>query len=1438
MTLVGDNQISSGSGPRNTVYLYRINISGTLRGNQNVVVNVSGPNGIVAGATSFSNVNLSTPVRAFSGTNNTSNTATLPNVATGPGEIIFSSVSFTVANSTIGIGANQQQRWQRNTGNNDDNSKGIASTKAISSGGTTSVSYSNLGNERWALVAVSVRVNPCPVSGTLSSTNINVTCGIPTGTITVNNSSGSPTSSYEYRLNNGAWQPSASFNNLSAGSYAIDIRDANSTSCDVRIGTVNITNVNNDRDCDNVPNSVDIDNDNDGITDIVEGKCISTTTPTVSPTFDGVTAADFNEVPNGWSILTGTTDISNQTGWGGFTSYNWQNAPVSRPPNNDLRWVTGYRNERVGTTINGLSIGETYQMIIYTGNFRTVRNDYVRSPEIHIEIGGVLVSEIAKTEPLSGIWATHIITFTASSTSAQLTIQNDPAYFNRSVSNSNPGFVWNVAFGSSAVTCSDLDTDGDGIADYLDLDSDNDGIPDNIEAQTTAGYLVPSGTVNASGAQIGLWDNYGTGFTPVNTDGPADAIPDYLDTDSDNDGILDVNENYGPLIAVSNATVGVNGLEDAAETGGLDQAYTDVNGIAHDGATFANLFDPDGDALAGGDFEYRENCNTNPVTCISCDNFLVRQTLEINCGSVITVVDRAMLDSMVTNGGDFSSVCVSKVTDMSFLFDGQTAFNQDISTFGWDVSNVTTMEGMFRGCNAYNNSFGPCWDVSSVTNMSQMFLFASDFDQDISSWNVGNVQNMNATFALAFSFDQDIGNWEVGQVTNMGSMFYGSSSFNQNLNNWDVSDVTDMSQMFRSATVFNQDISDWDVDTVVLMNGMFFSASAFNQNIGSWDVRNVSDMSTMFKAANAFNQNINTWAVESVTNMSSMFENAQAFNQPINSWDVGSVTDMQGMFSHTSIFNQDIGSWDVSSVSTMQNMFYRAQGFNQDIGAWDVSSVTNMTGMFWVASTFNQNLSGWCVPLISSEPLRFAVSSPLTLTTLNKPFWGTCPVVSSCPANTLGAAFNSTSGCLECDLYNVGDQFELDGDCYTVVDRAMLDSMVINDGDFSKVCVSKVTDMSSLFERQYDFNQDISTWDVGNVTDMSNMFYFDIKFDQDIGNWDVSNVTNMSGLFRNALAFNQDISNWDVSSVTNMSLTLQAARAFNQDIGGWDVSNVSAMLHLFKSAQSFNQDISGWDVSNVSNMVRMFTDATVFNQDLSNWCVELIPSLPIGFSNNSALLTASHPAWGTSAQMNVQGGTPLTDILAGSTTTSLTNGTDFGAITSGVNTYTIENTGTRALTLEAGAISVSGTNASDFAVGGITLPTTIATGSSATFTLTYTATGPGTRTATVSLVSNACEAPLYEFAVEVPELSLPASFKSSNGTTNAEENAWYAYHKDAYIYLRLPATETQHEVVIYSANGQRVASFSTAQTEVEILSDAPSGMYLVNIKGETKRVLK
>jgi surface protein len=142
-------------------------------------------------------------------------------------------------------------------------------------------------------------------------------------------------------------------------------------------------------------------------------------------------------------------------------------------------------------------------------------------------------------------------------------------------------------------------------------------------------------------------------------------------------------------------------------------------------------------------------------------------------------------------------------------------------------------------------------------------------------------------------------------------------------------------------------------------------------------------------------------------------------------------------------------------------------------------------------------------------------------------------------------------------------------------------------GHISHWDVSRVTDMSFLFQSKYDFNEDISAWDTSNVTDMERMFISAWMFNQPIGGWDVSKVQSMEGMFCEARALNQPIGGWDVSKVQNMYGMFFYAEVFNQPIGGWDVSKVQNTQYMFCEARAFNQPIGGWDVSKVPNMQYM-----------------------------------------------------------------------------------------------------------------------------------------------------------------------------------------------------------------------------------------------------------
>ncbi|MCG1034831.1 T9SS type A sorting domain-containing protein [Polaribacter sargassicola] len=177
-------------------------------------------------------------------------------------------------------------------------------------------------------------------------------------------------------------------------------------------------------------------------------------------------------------------------------------------------------------------------------------------------------------------------------------------------------------FANQTIICESLDTDEDGVPDYLDLDSDNDGIPDNIEAQSTVRYIAPSGVdddkdglddaYDADVDEVNDTSTTSIGLVPVNTDENlttnSDDIPDYLDLDSDGDGLYDIVESGSGFDNDGNGKVtgevGVNGLINEAENNGMDRGYTDINGIFDDPKT--DFADSDSDVLLLGDVDYRD----------------------------------------------------------------------------------------------------------------------------------------------------------------------------------------------------------------------------------------------------------------------------------------------------------------------------------------------------------------------------------------------------------------------------------------------------------------------------------------------------------------------------------------------------------------------------------------------------------------------------------------------------------------------------------------------------------------------------------------------------------------------------------------------------------------------------------------------------------------
>ena len=179
-------------------------------------------------------------------------------------------------------------------------------------------------------------------------------------------------------------------------------------------------------------------------------------------------------------------------------------------------------------------------------------------------------------------------------------------------------------------------------------------------------------------------------------------------------------------------------------------------------------------------------------------------------------------------------------------------------------------------------------------------------------------------------------------------------------------------------------------------------------------------------------------------------------------------------------------------------------------------------------------------------------------------------------------------------------------------------------------------------------------------------------------------------------------------------------------------------------------------------------------------------TVTVRYTNNLLSYTYTFSIRGTSAlapEINIQGNGA--SIVDGDTTPTTADWTDFSSTTIGVGTtktYTIQNTGLANLTI--GAISFSGTNASDYSV--TTAPSTpVTAGSSTTFVVTFTPSAAGVRTATISIINNDSNENPYNFNIQgtgtlapltngpggvITDLQLWLRSDLLNGTTGVADN--------------------------------------------------------------------
>ncbi|MDT0559405.1 choice-of-anchor D domain-containing protein [Ichthyenterobacterium sp. W332] len=232
--------------------------------------------------------------------------------------------------------------------------------------------------------------------------------------------------------------------------------------------------------------------------------------------------------------------------------------------------------------------------------------------------------------------------------------------------------------------------------------------------------------------------------------------------------------------------------------------------------------------------------------------------------------------------------------------------------------------------------------------------------------------------------------------------------------------------------------------------------------------------------------------------------------------------------------------------------------------------------------------------------------------------------------------------------------------------------------------------------------------------------------DTDFGDVDTASGTNVNTF---------TIQNTGTASLSVGTITISGANAADFTVTSGPASSVSAGGNTTFNI-TFNPSADGLRTASVS-IVNGDSDENPYNFDIEG----------TGFT--------------PTPEINITGlGNTITD---GDTTPSLTDDTDFGDVVesggaTNVNTFTIENTGTASLSV--GAITISGTHASDFTVTS-SPASSVTAGGSTSFDITFNPSAIGLRTASVSIVNGDSNENPYNFNIQGTG-TLP-SYCTSNG---------------------------------------------------------------------------
>lgn len=251
--------------------------------------------------------------------------------------------------------------------------------------------------------------------------------------------------------------------------------------------------------------------------------------------------------------------------------------------------------------------------------------------------------------------------------------------------------------------------------------------------------------------------------------------------------------------------------------------------------------------------------DARPTTCVSW--FLWFEALTtIEHLDYLNTSEVEYMNSMFTKCTgletlDLSSFNTEKVKNMYAMFDGATNLRSIKLPKGFIGSNVTDLNGMFRGC-------------VSLTEL------------DLSGSNAEKVKKMGSMFygCVALS-NLNLSGFKTGSLTDMQYLFFSCQSLESlDLSGFNTENVTSMVSMFsQCSSLRSLDLSSFNTSKVIGMNLMFYNCTNLESiDLSSFETENLQQMPHMFYSCTKLETlDLSSFATPNMTSMLSAFQNCK-----------------------------------------------------------------------------------------------------------------------------------------------------------------------------------------------------------------------------------------------------------------------------------------------------------------------------------------------------------------------------------------------------------------------------------------------------------------------------------------------------------------------------------------------------------------------------------